>query len=596
VYSTDGSAANLCAAASALLAADHVDEAEAAYRALIRYHPATATCAAKGLSDVAAKRKAAATKPRLFDHAWFTDRWHDATPWLPAAAVVVGLLCLVWTALFRRPSVRLGKIEGLPKDRETLGDELVATIRDSVERLHGSSGGLAIVGQWGDAVDIPGDVAVGSEAKVVVALLKLVQKLPLVRRLARQFEVAGQLLTDGVGTAATFALTNRTGRQASVATIAAATYDPPARGASAKVDPLAIGPAAAEWLVYELYARRPPGRRWLSAVARGLAHAGLRTYAVVGSPRIADRLLPLLLTASLAGARPLGSPSWESFALFAAGSRLHGARRAAARELYLKALAHDPESNVAVFNLAKLEVETGREPADGEKERRERARMVAAAHKRIREVKEGIEAQSRQRRPRVQIDALWYRAAYGSAALAMLGGEHRRACAMAAELVRVLESTLLVVGARRYRELRRFLLQIEPAVLALYAYSVIRVRRATPVRRFIPIPTRRDLSRRLRQIDHRAVAAYIDTCSISPATSANNLAAYYAFAARVEPDEWRRQVYRQRALAELRTALAYRRTTPATARTDATYGDLRSARRTRKEFSRVVRFAENPLY
>ena len=45
-----------------------------------------------------------------------------------------------------------------------------------------------------------------------------------------------------------------------------------------------------------------------------------------------------------------------------------------------------------------------------------------------------------------------------------------------------------------------------------------------------------------------------------------------------------------------RTALADQRTTPAAARKDATYADLRAARRTRKEFSRLLRFAENPLY
>jgi hypothetical protein len=592
-----GSARNLCAAADALVAEGLLDEAEVAYQALVRNHPASAPCAAKGLSSVEDKRKEKAPKTRLFDKTWFTDLWQDITPWVPLTVVALGLVWLLGRALYREPTVRLGEISGSPNDRGSLGAELVASIRDALQRLTHTSGGIGIVGQWGDAVDIPGDVAAAPQEKLLAALVQLVQRLPAVRRMARQFELTGQLQTQDEKLGVTLALARRTGEQSSAVTLRAAAYDPPRTGA-AGAEPLVLGAAAAAWLVSELYARRPLGRRAIASLHRHIGRAGLWTYGVSRSPYFARRMLPMLLRTSVQGAPPLGSPTWEAFAAFSAGSRLDLAgRRPDARRLYLSALDRDPRSGVALFNLAQLEFKTARGVDGDDDEKIEAERLVESALTRLGRVKKAIEGQYPVRQLGVQLDPLWYRATYASAGIPLnLDRDFLGSRVVLAELVRVVEGTLLVTRRRRYGELRQFLLEIEPAVLATYAMALVLVNPSRTAG-FVRLPTRRDLAVRLSEIDHRAIARYIDTCTIVAGTTAPNLASYYAVAAEAESDPYVRGRYVRRVLQALQDAVDVRgKAVAVQARTDETYKVLRDDPATQAVLDQLCRFGENPLF
>ena len=596
-------ARGLCSAATALRRSGHLEEAEDAYRAILRYHPARATCVATGLTALANAQKKAKPKPRAFEQAWLAERWHELSPWLLVPAIVatlaVVLTWVLWRALFRLPTVRLAEIQGSPDDRKTLGAELVAGVRDALEQFASRPRGL-VVGSWGDEVEIPGAVTSAvPQTKLVAALLQLLQRLPVLRRLARQYELSGQLRTADGQLKTTYAVTGRTGEQVSVVTLAASAFDPAATTKSTP-EPSVIAPAAGAWLIYQLYALRPPGRRAVARVERWLGRLGLSAYGVVGSPKSLRRVLPTLLDLSLRGSPPLGSPTWRSFASFSAGARLHDdpKRQADARGLYLSALNDDPESRVALFNLARLDFTAAAPLEDDDPDvTQERERIITETPQRLLRIKKRIEAQYPVRRLPVQFDPLWYRATYSAAAVPVsLLRDAQPSLIIAKELVRVLEGTLLVARKRRDAALRRFLLEIEPAVLALYAIAFVLANGATPAPALEWPPPRRQLVEWLDDLDHRIVARYIDTCTVVPRTTARNLASYYSLAAGVETDEARRLRYLRRALVELR-AMVERRGAKgvAVARSGEEFAAVRDAEETREEFERLCRFGETPL-
>jgi hypothetical protein len=449
---------NVCAAADALLESQLLDEADKAYHDVLKTHPAKATCVAEGLKQLQKEKKKNEEAPTAFSSQWWSNHWADVEPWLLTTGIALLLGYVLWRVFLRAPVVRLAEISGAPDDRKALGEELVAAMRDSIYRLRSeiTGSGLSLVDKWGDKIDIPGELTGAlPQGKVVGALLQLLSVLPG----GQEYELVGQVRIGADGdTGLTLTLLSRRHRARQAVTLWSKTYDPPGTvGKSVKdVNAGVLGRVAAVWLMYELAEFRPPLRRWLGHFARWYWHRSKGP--------------------------PLGTSSWESFALFSAGAELQEVgREEEARQLHLRALGHDRRNRGALFDLAVL---------DGAERRRaktpaERARFQKRARVRLEAVREMVEEVSGYGRDKnyVQPDPLWYRSVFTHAAqrfndLGHLDQNYKKKELAEKELDEVRRETIKLMRTTEYTlvrtsepELRRFLCRAEEAALVLLAAS-----------------------------------------------------------------------------------------------------------------------------
>jgi hypothetical protein len=515
-------AGGLCSAADALRNQELWDEADAAYHALVRYHPAAATCAAQGLKALNTDRPKA-QRQTPYSPAWVEDRFQDFWPWLALAAAVVALGLVLSRA--RAPALRFGEFRGPPSARPSLGDELASALRYSLLQLRGLGGSdLDVVSKWADAVEVPAAITgVAPQGKVLAAIVSL---LGLVR-FRRRLELAGELrLSDDGTSGVTLTLGRSGGRVVNTVTLWSRDFEErPAKVATGSDgDPSAVALAGATWLRYALTADR--------GYTRVAVESFLRWYWKRSSP-------------------PMGTGDWFSLAQLLAGAatekdaRIPRSRRAAAaRARYLGALEQDARNWGALFNLAFLDSDERRDETQTVGERQ---LLTTRALERLKTVRTAVEKSTGFRATTCgfQTEPTWYRAVYRSVAqqlndlhLPASGPDVKKLDSLKVDatlLVRTLEHTLRSVAPG---ELRSFLERFEAIAVTLLAS--VEAARAKPDADWRPNdamgewkPTRDDLRRHAGKLRYERLLAFLGTSlNVLPAGTRYDIAACRANALR----------------------------------------------------------------
>jgi hypothetical protein len=398
-----------------LLNAGFVDAAEQAVQDQIKTSPASATGAkvlqaqiadyriavAKALDDAGDRdaateqvKKAVADdpsvevpsqlKPEDGRLAWWQSALGAIGPWVRTIAEIIlvalgafALIAILWR--FGRRSIRrsleLGEITG------DGGKDASAGLREQCTRLRNHYGGIALeqVSASGAPYAIPADVSKAfPTANLIVAILDAINRLVPGRR----WHIAGTTSDGGPrhGPALTVTIARGSGRVLSAETFRLSNWRwrlPEGKPTGADWQRLAL--PAAVWLTFTA------GRR---------------------SPRRFHHF------------KVLGTESWQSYTLFAAGAETGGlfsdaSHRQLARRLYLDALSLDPRNQGATLNLASVEIlEVLLATDDNTKQR---------LGKRARERLDGLVNDLARRAPiyrhpldrnRFERDPLWYRARY----------------------------------------------------------------------------------------------------------------------------------------------------------------------------------------
>jgi hypothetical protein len=363
-----------------------------------------------------------------------------ATAAVTALAGVVALRLVYLTIIsFARPSIAVEPVEAADgKDEDQRGIQELIQAELSALREEGGGPSLLLMTTPDAAINIGDIEAGGGPLKQFGALLKL---LPgRTRVLSGQMQPAGAM-----GQGITLTLRTSTNRIASTVTLWERQYvssrDLPADIAA---DGETEKPATVE------------ARECL-----GLAAAAWTAYRALESSGAADRV-------------GLLTQDWESYALFRVGARMQFLGLfAAARRLYLDALARDPRNRGALFNLAIIDI----------REQNERAAIERLTT---------VLAELTTRNPLGdiepwQFDRLWYRANYNilaaewnqavRAGAVDLARGHikeriRNLVGMADRVIDRLGGEDALDAGGRFADLVRFLVDVRSAAIVIYSDAV----------------------------------------------------------------------------------------------------------------------------